>query len=163
MLTIFGQKLPAPVVVEFGDYVPFKFRCLVESKSPHLYWRAGNLESTLIEVEINPVDGQITAVALLLPGRVGKKFPVLGLPLNSSEGLPLFRIHDWPNDRVMDEPKPFQVFVDETRLLILLSDTVATRSMTSSQVTFGVCANDSLAWILVNDLNSERLAEFVSS
>lgn len=158
MLSIVGQKSCERMAAEFGDCVPFKFRCGIEGASPHLYWRTGNLESTLLEVEISPIDGQIVGASLLLPGSVSKEFPALNLP-EPVVGSPMVRIDDWPADRFLDESKPFQVFVDGSRLLILLSDAVATESIAAGNVTFGVCANSSLAWILASDLNPERLAE----
>jgi hypothetical protein len=160
MLKIIGQNLGKDVEVELGDYVPLKLIFQKESDRPHLYWRAGDLESTLPEVEINPGDGQIFAASLLVMGSVGKYFPILTLPKDSVIGVPIVCIAEWPSNRFNDEVEPFQVFVDSSRLLILFnSSAVAVKTVAANNVFFGLSANGSLTWILVDGLEGEKLAE----
>jgi len=57
MLQIIGESSSRIVEIEFGDYVPFKFQCSYKGDSPHLYWRTGDLESTLLEIQIDRKSG----------------------------------------------------------------------------------------------------------
>ncbi|MDU9030470.1 hypothetical protein [Pseudomonas mediterranea] len=158
MLTIVGQEFCAQMDAEFGSYVPFKLRSQTDSGSSHFYWRTGDFESTLLEVEINPADGQLIGASLLLPGRVSRNFPTMNFPDQISDGSPRVCVDNWPDDRFLDEPGFLQVFVDVSRLLILISSSVAVRLVSAGNVTFGICASESLVWILVNGLNVEDLS-----
>lgn len=158
MLTIVGQEFCAQMDAEFGSYVPFKLRSQTDDGSPHFYWRTGDFETSLLEVEINPADGQLIGASLLLPGRVSRNFPILNFPDQISDGSPRVCVNNWPDDRFLDETGLLQVFVDLSRLLILLGNSVAIRSISAGNVTFGICASDSLVWILVNGLNFEELS-----
>lgn len=161
MLSIVGHKQCMRVETELDDYVPFKLRCENESPRPHLYWRTGDLESTLLEVEISPVDGQVVEASLLLTGEVSNGFPPLSLPVGSLDGVPLVHTREWVGDRSIDEPKPLRVFVEGSSLLILLDDADATTSIEACNLVFGVSADASLVWIIANDLSSERLAALI--
>lgn len=160
-MRIVGQKLCEKIETELGDYVPFKFRCHTKAEGASLYWRTGNLESTLLEVEVNVSDGQVVGASLLLTGSVNNGLPELRVPESSFVGLPVVCTSDWPDDRFLDQIKPFKVFIDESRLLVLLSSSDAERVLVASNVTFGVCADKSLSWMLVSGLNSDQLEGLV--
>ena len=146
--------------IEFGDYLPFKFWHQAQSNEPKFYWRTGDLKSTLLEVEIDSVAGQIIGVSLLLPGKVSRDFPELNLSnAIRSEGYPIVDTNEWPDDRIKDEPSALHVFVDSSRLLITLSASVlATKTISADDATFGVDANDSIVWMLVSNLSEEKLS-----
>lgn len=159
MLKIIGCQECGQTEIEFGDYLPFKFWNQCGSKGPKFYWRTGDLKSTLLEVEIDRVAGQIIGVSLLLPGKISRDFPKLSVAnAIRSNGYPIVDINDWPDDRIKDEPNELRVFVDSSRLLITLSDSVASKKTISADIaTFGVDANESLVWMLVSNLPGEKL------
>lgn len=158
MLTVIGETPCEELETELGDYVPFKFQCYTNGGEA-IYWRTGDLESTLLEVEINADNGQVVGVSLLLAGVVKKGLPVLQFPENSHAGLPIVCTGNWSDDRFLDEVKPFDVFIDESRLLVMLSNNTAKKILVAGNVTFGICADESLSWMLVSDLDPNRLAE----
>lgn len=163
MLKIVGPKPCERLETEFGEYVPFRIWCKAEHSEPSLYWRTGDLKSTLIEIEIRRQDGQIIGASLLLPGKVSAGFPVLTFPEKSSAGLPTVSVDGWPGNRIVDDVNPFQVFVDRSRLLVLLKASVATELYVADNVTFAVCDDNSLAWMLVNNLSQEKLGGLLIS
>jgi hypothetical protein len=159
MLEVVGFRVCESSAVEFSDYLPFKFYCRPEADSPSLYWRTGDLKSTLLEVAIDRIDGRFLGMSLLLPGQVNKDFPVLNLSTATAfSGYPLINTDGWSEDRFRDESSQFQVFIDASRLLILLSSSVATAKISTSQnITFGMDGNDSIRWILIEKLETENL------
>ncbi len=159
MLKIVGCQDCGKTEIEFGDYVPFKFWNHLQSNEPKFYWRTGDLKSTLLEVEIDRVAGHIVGVSLLLPGEVSRDFPVLNLPNDSrASGYPTVDTNEWPDDRIKDEPNALHVFVDSSRLLMTFStSTAATRTISAGDATFGIDANDFIAWMLVSNLPAEKL------
>lgn len=158
MLKLIGENPCEQLEIELGDYVPFRFQCPTK-KVRSIYWRTGDFESTLLEVEINADDGQMVGAALLLAGKVKKGLPALWLPEKSLTGLPIVCTDHWPDGIFLDEIKSFDVFIDESRLLVSMSNLLAERILVAGNIIFGICANDSLSWMLVNELDSGRLAE----
>lgn len=158
MLKVIGENPCEQLEMELGDYVPFKFQCHTKRGQP-IYWRTGNFESTLLEVEINADDGQVVGASLLLAGNVKKGFPKLQLPESSHTGLPVVCTSHWPDDHFLDEVQPFDVFIDGPRLLVMISDQDAERVLVAGNVVFGVCTNETLSWMLVSELDPARLAE----
>jgi hypothetical protein len=161
MLRIVGSGPCERLETEFGEYVPFRIWCEVERSEPSLYWRTGDLKSTMLEIEIRRQDGQISGVSLLLPGKVSAGFPVLTLPEKSLAGLPAVSVAGWPANRFVDDANPFQVSVDSSRLLVLLKASVATELYVADNVTFGACDDGSLAWMLVNNLSHEKMNDLL--
>lgn len=161
MLSITGRKRAEKIDVELDDYVPLKIRCEGGSPAPHLYWRTGNLESTLLEIEIDPADGQLIGVSLLLTGEVSRGLPNLSAYGEPSQGVPLARIRDWPEGGYVDDPGQLRVFVEDGRLLMLLGDGVTSESFSVRNVSFGIASDASLLWILVKDLDPQRLVRMV--
>jgi hypothetical protein len=161
MLKITGFQDCGRTEIEFGDYLPFKFWHQAHSNQSKLYWRTGNLKSTLLEVEIDRVSGQIIGASLLLPGEVRRDFPELNLSnATRSDGYPTVDINEWPIDGIKDESNELQTFIDLNRLLITFSDSVAiTGTISAGDATFGVDADGSMNWVLVSNLPREKLAE----
>lgn len=164
MLKIVGCQDCGKTEIEFGDYLPLRFWHQTQSDEPKLYWRTGDLKSTLLEVEIDRVAGHIVGVSLLLPGEVSRDFPVLNLPNDfRSSGYPVVDTNEWPDDRIKDELGAFHVFVDSSRLLMTFSKSVAaTRTISAGDATFGIDANDSIVWMLLSNLPAEKLVELAN-
>ncbi len=150
MLRVIGEAPSADVNIEFGEYVPFKFQFADTGSIPHCYWRAGDMDSSLIEVGINIDTGAITGVTVLLCGNIRREFPNLSGADRSCDGVPIIAIDGWPENRYLDETLPFTVFADASRVLILFSESsIAVRSIISGEITFGVSHNEELVWIMV--------------
>lgn len=162
MLKVIGSKLCERTETAFGDYLPFKFGCVPRPSGTHLYWRTGNLKTTLVEIEIDKATRQIVGVSLLLPGPISKDFPILGSSIPSElTGYPLVAVDGWPDNAIKDEPSSLQVFVHTNRLLIMLSDTgAASKTIASQNIIFGIDENDSLIWLLIENLDPQKLTEF---
>jgi hypothetical protein len=161
MLKVIGQKPCHHVQADIGDNVPFQLRCVDDRMSHSLYWRTGDLKKTLLEIELNDSDGSIVGVVLLLPGLIRPHIPELIFPTDRRDGFPMVSVHDW-TQAVGDDPLTFEVFADQNRLLIKLSNAVAIASISSHNVAFGVCAAGSISRILVGDLRSESLHRLVT-
>ena len=159
MLKIVGCHESGKTEVEFGEYLPFKFWYQAQSIGPKFYWRTGDLKSTLFEVEIERATGRIISASLLLPGEVRKDFPVLNLFDDlGARGYPIVDTNGWPDDSFNDEPCVLRVFIDSSRLLITLSESVATRrTISADNTTFGLDANGFIVWILISNLPTEKL------
>ena len=161
MLRIIDSRECSKTEVEFGDYLPFKFWHDAKSVGPNYYWRTGDLVTTLLEVEIDRGTGQIVAVSLLLPGRVSRAFPEIDFAgVIRANGYPSVDTSSWPSDRVRDEAGMLRVFIDSSRLLILLSASVAVSKIClADNVTFGVDVYGSIDWILVSNLPEQKLID----
>lgn len=165
MLKTIGCNDAGKTEIEFGDYLPFKFWQNLQSGESHLFWRTGDLKSTIIEVKIDRIRGQVLGVSLLLPGLISRDFPELDLSkVLESNGYPLIDISKWAMERIIDEPNSFRVFVDSNRLLITFSSSVAvTSTVVSDNIVFGVDVHNFIVWILVSGLKAEKLNEFSCS
>lgn len=159
VLSIVGHADCKRVDAEFSDYVPFAFRLEHAEERPHIYWRTGNMQSTLLEVEISPVDGRIVGASLLLAGEVAKGMPDLTLPLNASVGVPIVATSGWSAGVSFDDPAPICVFVEGSNLLIRFSLDEAAQSIKLRGIMIGVAADSSLVWIFVTGLSSDEIAK----
>lgn len=144
---------------EFGEYLPFQLTHGDTSRGSKLYWRTGDLVSTLLEVEINAATGAVDVVSLILPGHISSSFPEFNVVSeNWREGCPITDVENWPESGIKDEPNPIRVYISGGRLLIALSDSIAaSRTISIGNATYGVGSNDSLVWLLINHLPEEKL------
>ena len=110
------------------------------------YWRTGDMKSTLLEVEIDRVSGQIIGVSLILPGKVRRDFPELdSANLPKTDGYPIVDLSEWLDNRIKDDPGALHVFIDSSRLLITLTTSLAaTKTISADGATFGVDRNNSI-------------------
>jgi hypothetical protein len=79
---------------------------------PNLHWRAGQWQKPPVDIEINPVDGRLQAIQLVLQDEL---FPTwsLSLPEQAQAGLPCVDRQPWgPDPHSWDEIN--QSYIDET-------------------------------------------------
>lgn len=70
-----------------------------------LHWRAGDWTKPPVDIEVNPDDGFIQSIQVVLQDeRVGMRAPIEGH--TPALGLPLVVVADWPTDRYWDEHCP---------------------------------------------------------
>jgi hypothetical protein len=165
MLKIVGEIHCQQTYIEFGEYLPFKFWCDSSENHPHLYWRTGNFDTSLIELEIEPISGKIIGAALILPGPIYHEFPSLNFEkLHAKKGFPVIDIKNWPLSRFEEFKKEFQIYVNVNKLLILFDDSISASNVIISQnISFGICDANTLVWILVSELSAENLNQFEKS
>ena len=90
MLKVTDSRDCGKTEIECGDYLPFKFWQKTLTTDPNAYWRTGDMKSTLLEMEIDRVSGQIIGVSLILPGKVRRDFPELdSANLPKTDGYPI--------------------------------------------------------------------------
>lgn len=159
MLYVVGHADGRRVDAEFSEYIPFAFRFEHVEGRPHIYWRTGDMQSTFLEIEISPINGGVVGGLLLLAGDVIKGLPDFTLPFESSVGVPIVAMGSWSAGAAVDEPAPFCVFLEGSRLLIRFSLDEAVQSIEISGLVIGVAADSSMVWIFATDLSSEDLAK----
>jgi hypothetical protein len=158
MLKIVNKAPCEDVLKESGEYVPFKFQLSRTDNRSHIYWRTGDFEKTLLEIEIDSKDGKITGGLLLLPGNVSKNFPILTGLDNTTNGTPVASITNWPDDRYIDEAGEIQIFSQSSDLLILISSKwQSTNCISTGGMIFGLSENGLLIWILAKGLSKDQL------
>lgn len=163
MLEIIGTASLQEISLELDDYIPFKFKFCESGGAPHLYWRAGDLASTLLEVEVDRESGKINGGSLLLSGDVVEGLPQLSGLAKGVKGVPVVSIENWPESRYLDDGGEFQVFADSSNLLILFTASGdAEEYVEAGGLFFGLSKINSLAWILVKGLTPEKLDRILS-
>ena len=146
--------------MEFGDYLPFKLQFPTDVGCPHLYWRTGDFNRRLIELQIDRQDGRILAISLVLPGMVVEGLPKFVLPINAIDGVPVTSTQGWPENRLIDDSQDFEVFVDDEFIFVRFDTMNAISRITSSKVSFGIEEEGGLVWILFATSQSKKLLEF---
>ena len=160
MLKITGYGGSGKTKSEFGEYLPFRFWCESASTDPRVYWRTGDLSSTLLEVEIDSANGYIVGASLLLPGKVSREFPELQFNANRAHGFPIVNLTEWTDKITNDEIGALKVFISSNCLLITFSPSLDTEmTIAGDDVTFGVDIRGAIIWILVSHLPAEKVID----
>lgn len=163
MLEIIGTTSLQEMSLELDDYVPLRFKLFEKGAAPQLYWRAGDLASTLLEVEVDRESGKINGGSLLLSGDVIEGLPQLSGLAKGVKGVPVVSIENWPKSRYLDEGCNFQVFADSSNLLILFAASGdAEEYVEAGGLFFGLSKIKSLVWILIKGLTPEKLDRILS-
>lgn len=85
------------VVITIDGYVPLDIKIVDTLKSPPLYWRTGNGNTSLLEFAVLPESGFLSAITLVMiePGSI-HKVDCLSVNLSESvEGVPVFNKGLW--------------------------------------------------------------------
>jgi len=162
MLKIIGSKDCCDPQVEFGEYLPLKIFCGDKFFNSKSYWRVGNFQSSLMEIEIDQESLQLMAVSVIISDEV-----IWGLPeidfscAKVDNGWPVIDVKEWPMDGIKDEEISFRIFVDDKNIFIQMCHQKTTSKVISvNNVAFGVDSNNFLIWIMASNLKIENLIEF---
>ncbi|MFB0825965.1 hypothetical protein ACEU07_11825 [Chromobacterium violaceum] len=139
---------------EFGGYLPFKCDFIGRQRGDGgVYWRLGNFESSLVEIEVDKDSGVIASFSLVMFDSLMGGIPNLNIPLRKEVGVPLFPLESWQGEMFLDEKAEIQVFFESDALMVAWSNVCETTWIVESDgVSFGVGPCDRLCWIYVQGL-----------
>lgn len=145
--------------VKFDEYIPITFKCLSENTPVPLYWRFGDFERSLMEIGIHPNTGALTKIVLTKFNNIfrsdgGEEF----LTIPGTEGVPVFDISSWPDDRFKDEMGVLDVYVGDSFFYIkFLESFITCKVLSVNNVSFGLDGSSNLLWIAFDDLRQEDI------
>jgi len=147
---IWAIESPTPGIVLINVVIP-------GSRSPApLHWRAGDWTTPPVDVEINPNDGAIEAIQIVLQDEridFGGRRKTLELV----SGQPCVDVSDWPADRYRDVHCSVAVErAQDGELVVDFGDAAPmTQSGESGSLVFGWDASGELSQLIVGPFSSE--------
>jgi hypothetical protein len=170
MLKVIGHKEIRESSLEIDGYVPLSFRCWeVRSKTAiPLYWRFGNLKTTLIEIGISQENGAIfdvTVVSLseiLNYGANDDDYISENIPVIS--GLPVCEIKPTDELTYFDEKREIISGLRKDSIVIWIGDkTEESTVYKAGRLMFGVNSQNEICCLRVDHLDEEELKNFLFS
>lgn len=160
MLKVTGylNAMDASVIVD--DYIPISFRCPAVSSVPSVWWRTGNMKSSLIEIGISNEHKAIYDVTIVCLREVSRRhdshIDLGGGPSELVPGLPLVDVSRFENFESIvrvDEPNELISYVERDSLFVWFGETVpVSRFYSVDRISFGTNARDEICVIKVDSL-----------
>lgn len=121
-----------------------------------LHWRGGDWTKPPLDIELNPMNGAVQALQLVLQDEHVSR----GTAEAASEyavGIPVVELTEWPNDRYRDVRCDVRVTRGETNELIvrLGASTVSSRTGVPGRVMFGWDESANLCELVIGPLESQ--------
>jgi len=162
MLKVIGKLDPEDSSLTVDEYVPVSFRCPSVSSVPSVWWRTGNLKTSLLEIGIsNSIKAIYDVTAVILPEVSIRHSSFDDLVQGSPEeisGLPLVDIADLADDdRIVyaDEPHELISYFEGDSLYIWFEEiTVVSKYYKTGRIAFGVNALNEICCVRADSLSS---------
>ncbi len=162
MLKVVGSVPTANCQTTIDDYIPVSFRCL-STGAPLLHWRTGNLDTSLLDIGIDPNDGAICAatVTLIDPSTISTDGGHVKAG-QKIQGAPVCDINDWPDSRYRDESFPFTVAIGSESVQFWLSHEMPVQMMYEvGHMRFGIGTEGALCLLEVVNLTRRDLDRII--
>lgn len=120
------------------------------------HWRAGDWTKPPLDIELNPTNGAIQALQLVLQDEHVSRGSLKAAP-ESAVGIPVVECTDWPSDRYRDVRCEVRVTRGEANEVIvsLGERTVVSRSGLPGSVTFGWDESSNLCELVIGPLGTQ--------
>jgi hypothetical protein len=140
--------------IEFNTYIPMyvEFGSWDISKEPTVYWRTGDFEKSLIEIEIGKNKGDIRSITL----NQCEKIDMIEIPeiknKKTFEGFPVVNLLNLLNETYVDEISNLKVSIYQDIVYILFSEHEITSVLQNDNVGFGLDNDNIICSIIVKGL-----------
>ncbi|WP_078557064.1 hypothetical protein [Bacillus alkalicellulosilyticus] len=151
----------------FDNYIPLSVRWDSNSRieNSNLFFRTGDLESTLLEIGIEPSKGIINSITLTLVNDIEIIDHNFFENIPGKTGLPAFNILNWGESRYRDELMNFKLLFSQENLYIIFSGNLkVSNKIVSERVSFGFNEENILSFISIENLTKleiEKLKESI--
>ena len=151
-----GRTMAEQIIVD--EYIAIKIKWptseyLHESK---VYWSTGNLDTSMLEIGIGIVSGEIRSITAVLPEDIVFLVDERKKVEDIVSGIPIVDISMCKNGRTIDDIGLFQVQCGEKRVNLFMSHNEVTSIIESGRVSFGLDKDKNICNILVSDLTEEE-------
>jgi hypothetical protein len=170
MKIIAEDKTITPEVIEMDGYIPFNIEFRAK-KSSNYYWRKGNGENSLVELELNNI-GEICSISLITINNENVAYTKEPLSLKTIyDGLPVFDMTYWLSESNDYSNRFYDDFGSELKLtigfnyisLVFVAAGEANLYMKNDRVCFGINMDNELTGIYIIDLLEEEIDRLKSS
>jgi hypothetical protein len=166
MLQFSFLSKPLKEDINIDIYIPLniKWNTNLQLGESNLYWRSGDLKTSLIEIGLEPNNGVINSITLSLVSDIDLKesFPDdIGENIPIQKGLPAFKISDWPKNGYKNDIKAFKVCLNNNgQLYIFFCNTYKLSSkIISGRVNFGFDEQEYLCFFGINNLSNIEIKQ----
>ncbi len=128
-----------------------------------IYWRTGDLSKSFLEVGLEPQNGRVVSITLLLAQNVSilplKYCDLRSRDIPQQHGVPMFDIKAWPpKTHYFDEPGPLILRIGNHSVVIELGTGIEVAScIVADHASFGVDTLGVLRVIEIQGLSSEEM------
>ncbi len=154
MLKVLEYENKKTESIEFNTYIPMyvEFGSWDISKEPTVYWRTGDFEKSLIEIEIGKNKGDIRSITL---NQCEKIDMIENLEIENKEtfeGFPVVNLHNLLNETYVDEMSNLKVSIYQDIVYIMFSEHEITSVIQNDNVGFGLDNENIICSIIVKGL-----------
>ncbi|MFH0897947.1 MAG: hypothetical protein V1855_00010 [bacterium] len=147
------------VALESDFYVPIKIRIGIWNTGIDqlVYWRIGNLETSMFEIGIKQKDGTIYSLTLVSATKSQIKQNSNGNKVIEKFGLPALKIDKWQDDKLhyINDIRDFKIFINNNSVSFILAPKKIEMKIINDIVTFGFDKEQSLCMIEINTCDSK--------
>lgn len=176
MLQVIGSTGATTCYVETDGYVPLNLRC-AHPPGVHIHWRTGSLDTSLLEIALDPDNGAICEVTLTFidPETVVEADTTVSV-MTRAYGMPICNISQWPSghrlsydpdasrDRHRDDPGAFSVKVGEDSIAVWLGPETALNTLYQTDAAqFGADEAGHLRYLRFERLSRHNIDLFMSA
>lgn len=165
MLEVTGVSKLLTENITIDDYTPLKIRW--GELTPRLYWRTGNIKTSLLELGIDRATHTICGLSVTLPDKVIKSSEIqIPQEISTIGGLPKCEINEEQLDKgnCLDNPAPFEIHLYKTRVFLLLAFNQEIKyKIAAERVNFYLDKNRKLSLIAVDDLSTSEMSCLITS
>lgn len=165
MLEVKGVSALSNESITTDGYIPI--RVSWGDITPTVYWRTGDIETSLFELSIDEKTHTVKGLSVTLPGRVVESSETyIPKDVSAKSGLPICRIdekqiNDW---NCINQPASFEMHIHKTGVSLLLSsNTEIVSTINAGKVSFGLDKNQKLSLITIGNLSESEMSSLVSS
>lgn len=164
MLEVTGISKVLTENITVDDYTPLKIRW--GELTPRLYWRTGNIKTSLLELGLDKATHTICGLTVTLPDKVIKSSEMqISKEISTIEGLPKCKIEEQLYEgNCLDYPATFEIHLHKTGVFLLLAfDKEIKYRIVAERVNFYLDENKSLSLIAVEDLSASEMNRLIAS
>ena len=159
ILRVISNTTADQCAVETNGYTPLIVEFENNRTSSPIYWRAGNYDTSLIGIGLNPNTGCFSSISLLMFDSMNESLST-SVPLIVERCMPVFDIFEWPNSGYLDSENDFLVSRNGKSIRFVFSEQLIMHKVFSNDnVDCCVDEQGELIWIQVSGLDKKTLNE----
>jgi len=158
MVSLKGIEKERDCLIEIDYYVPFTITIDNKNKYvPKIYWRMGDIRTSLIEICINEESGVLKDITLVSVNKVKLVDNKINDIDNVKNGIPIFNIKSNVENGLIDEKRDFEVYLNKDYIMVAFENSKGSCNYIKfGRTTMGFDNDGILNLIVVNDLKENE-------
>lgn len=165
MINIYEYKDIQEVTIEYDLYSPINiiFNECSNIEETTIYWRTGDFNKSLIEVEIGKYTNCIHSITLVLCDNVCRKKYEFKNINNVVLGCPIVTLNESNENLYLDERGLLKLYIDDNDICIMFSKNEIANGIRNENVIFLLDSSKQWIGLIIMEVNSENINVLLQS